>query len=283
MKAGIIGLGQIGGGIALWLAQEGVLAAVYDLRRDAAQGLEDLPPMAASPAEVARQSDVVIIAVLNAGQTIDVLDGSEGVLAGARPGLSVVLVATVAMEDLARIRMITEAAGVPLVDCGVAGGPGIRQRRLVSLVGATDAEFERVRGVLAGFSESVLHMGGPGSGMAAKIAMNTVITGTLRAGFEGAALARAAGIDIRRLAQAIDETATGRGPMMVMCRPNVPMSDAGEAATREGMRNIFVKDLDAALELGRALNVALPLAVLARNTSHEVFGVAAKRDELGAS
>ncbi len=121
-KAGVIGLGVIGSGVALCLARAGMLAAVYDVRKNAADELEGVPPVISSPRELAEKSDVVIIAVVSAEQTLDVLNGPDGVLAAARPDLNIVLVATVSLEALQKIRALTDAAGVGLVDCGVTGG-----------------------------------------------------------------------------------------------------------------------------------------------------------------
>ena len=271
--AGVIGLGVIGSGVALCLARAGSLRAVYDVRPDAAAGLEGVPAVAASAAEVARQCDVVIIAVVSALQTIDVLNGPDGILSAARPGLSIVLVATVALDDLARIRALTDAAGVALVDCGVTGGQLARTNGLVCLVGGTKEQVAAVQPVLDGFAKSVAHMGGPGTGMAAKIARNVVVFGCLRAGYEGAALARAAGVDVLQLTQVIENSSEGvGGPMMMMGRPGDPLSDPDEAKLRSYVRNLMNKDLDAALALGASVGVLLPLIELTRETDYEVIG-----------
>src|SRR3546814_12620838 len=121
-NAGVIGLGHIGSGVALCLARAGMLTAVYDVRQDASEGLEGVPAVAPTAAEVARQCDVVLIAVVNAQQTIDVLNGPDGVLSQARPDLTIVLLATVPLPDLKQIRELTAAAGGALGDCGVTGG-----------------------------------------------------------------------------------------------------------------------------------------------------------------
>src|SRR3546814_6284611 len=102
-----------------------------------------------------RQCDVVLIAVVNAQQTIDVLNGPDGVLSQARPDLTIVLLATVPLQDLKQIRELTDAAGVALVDCGVTGGQTVRQNGLVCLVGADEVAFARARPVLDGFAKSV--------------------------------------------------------------------------------------------------------------------------------
>jgi 3-hydroxyisobutyrate dehydrogenase len=273
-KAGVIGLGVIGSGVALCLARAGLLGAVYDVRKDASEGLQGVPALAPSAAEVARQCDVVLIAVIDAKQTIDVLSGPGGILSQARPGLDVVLLATVSMTDLARIRALTDAAGVGLVDSGVTGGPKARQNGLVCLVGADAESFERVRPVLQGFAKSVALMGGPGAGMAAKIARNVIVYGCLRAGYEGAMLARAAGVDVRQLTQVIEDSSDGvGGPMMMMGRPKDPATDEDEAKLREATVGLMNKDLDAALELGKTFNVALPLVELTRATDRATMGL----------
>ena len=273
-KAGVIGLGVIGSGVALCLARAGMLAAVYDVRKNAADELEGVPPVISSPRELAEKSDVVIIAVVSAEQTLDVLNGPDGVLAAARPDLNIVLVATVSLEALQKIRALTDAAGVGLVDCGVTGGQAARTNGLVCLVGATPERLAAVKPVLDGFAKSVAHMGGPNAGMAAKIARNVVVYGCLRAGYEGASLARAAGVDVHQLAQVIEDSSDGvGGPMMLMGRPGDPLTTPDEAKVREYVLGLMHKDLDAALDLGKALHVSLPLVELTQATGRETAGL----------
>ena len=273
-KAGVIGLGVIGSGVALCLARAGILTAVYDVRKNAADELEGVPPVISSPRELAEKSDVVIIAVVSAEQTIDVLNGPDGVLAAARPDLNIVLVATVSLEALQKIRALTDAAGVGLIDCGVTGGQAARTNGLVCLVGATPERLAAVKPVLDGFAKSVAHMGGPNAGMAAKIARNVVVYGCLRAGYEGASLARAAGVDVRQLAQVIEDSSDGvGGPMMLMGRPGDPLTNPDEAKVREYVLGLMHKDLDAALDLGKALHVSLPLVELTQATGRETAGL----------
>ncbi|CAM8672816.1 MULTISPECIES: NAD(P)-dependent oxidoreductase [Sphingobium] len=273
-NAGVIGLGQIGAGVAICLARSGQLAAVYDVRADASDTLDGVPAVVASPAELARQADVVIIAVVNAKQTVDVLSGPDGVLAQARPGMSIVLVATVSIEDLNAIRALTDAAGVDLVDCGVTGGPKSRENGLVCLVGGTDESVARVRPVLDGFAKLVAHMGGPGAGMAAKIARNVIVFGGLRAGYEAAILCRNAGVDVRQLSEVIDASSDSvGGPLMLAVRDD-PASSEQEAAIREYTRALMIKDLDAAIDLARSYGITLPLIELTRRTDQAVVGMA---------
>lgn len=272
-NAGVIGLGQIGGGVAICLARAGVLGAVYDVRPDASGNLDGVPPVAASPAEVARSCDVVLIAVVDSRQVRDVLTGTDGVLSQARPGLTVVLLATVSLKDLAKLRKLTDAAGVGLVDCGVTGGPAAARNGLVCLVGADDDVLARVKPTLDAFALQVAHMGPPGAGMAAKIARNVIVYTTWRAGYEGARLAAAAGVDVRKLAAAIDASATNvGGPTTWMSRAD-PATDAGEHALREATLGLLDKDLSAALELAASFDLDLPMAALSKKTARTIMGI----------
>ncbi|WP_404477019.1 NAD(P)-dependent oxidoreductase [Novosphingobium sp. BL-52-GroH] len=273
-SAGVIGLGQIGAGVAICLARTGQLAAVYDIRPDASDMLEGVPPVVATPAELARQADVIVIAVVNAKQTVDVLSGPDGVLSQARPGMSIVLVATVSIEDLDAIRELTDREGVELIDCGVTGGPKSRENGLVCLVGGSDEAVAKVRPVLDGFAKLVAHMGGPGAGMAAKIARNVIVFGGLRAGYEASVLCRNAGVDVRQLSEVIEASSDSVGGPLMLATRDDPSSSDQEAAIREYTRGLMVKDLDAAINLARSFGIGLPLVELTRRTDQAVVGLA---------
>jgi 3-hydroxyisobutyrate dehydrogenase-like beta-hydroxyacid dehydrogenase len=262
-NGGVIGLGMIGAGVATCLARSGQLAAVYDVRADATDGIPGCPPLSATPKALAEATDTVL----------DVLTGENGVLAAARPGLNVVLLATVSLTDLAEIRALTDAVGVGLIDSGVTGGQKAKENGLVCLVGGTDEAIAKVKPVLDGFALSVAHMGPAGAGMAAKIARNVVVYGCLRAGYEAAALCRNAGVDVNQLTKVIEDSSQGvGGPMMLMSRAD-PLTDAQEAGIREYTRGLMIKDLEAARDLGKTFGIQLPLVELAISTDMAVVGL----------
>ncbi|ALG91677.1 MULTISPECIES: NAD(P)-dependent oxidoreductase [Actibacterium] len=261
-NAGVIGLGMIGGGVAVCLARTGQLAAVYDIRPDAADALEGVPAVVASPAELAKVSDTILVAVVSAQQVIDVLSGPDGVLTHARPEMTIVVLATVSLTELERIRAVTDAAGVGLVDAGVTGGLKAKEGGLVSMVGGDAAVVERIMPVLNGFSQHVARMGDSGAGMTAKIARNVVVYGTYRAGQEAAALCRAAGVDIAVLTKVIDESAEGVGGPMMLANRADPMTDETEFRIRQGMKQLMLKDLQAAKDMAGDTGIELPLVDL---------------------
>jgi 3-hydroxyisobutyrate dehydrogenase-like beta-hydroxyacid dehydrogenase len=278
LTGGVIGLGQIGGGVALCLARAGILSAVYDIRSDAADHLDGVPAVSTSPADVARQSDVIFIAVVSAAQAIDVLTGDDGLLTGVRPGAVVVLLSTVSLEDLDAIREMTQAAGVPLIDAGVAGGPQSAKKGMILLAGGTKPALDHARPVLDAVCKYVAHMGGPGAGMIAKIARNTVMIGCQRAGYEGAALAKVYGVDMEQFVRVmLDADDTGIGPMMFPERKGDPATDPQEARERDRFRAIMVKDMHSSIKLASRAGMHVPLIQLTLATADEIFGFAAHR------
>jgi 3-hydroxyisobutyrate dehydrogenase len=274
LSTGVIGLGMIGGGVAICLARANGLSAVFDVRPDAADKLPGVPACLSSVAELASQCNVIIIAVVSADQVRGVLNGPDGVLANAKKDLIIVLQSTLSLPDLKDITNIANASGVTVVDCGVSGGQQAAENGLVSLVGAEDAIFKRIKPVLEGYSKTVAHMGGPGAGMAAKIARNVIVYNVWRAGYEGALLAEAAGVDVRKLAAAIDSSAEGvGGPTTWMTRASEPEQDPQEKALREHVLTMLDKDLSAALELAGDVDVNLPMAELAKASAKTMLRI----------
>ena len=277
MRVGVIGLGQIGSGVALCLARAGQLAAVYDIRADAASGLDGVPPVAASPGEVAELSDVLVIAVIDARQVMDVLQSQNGILSRAREGVSVVLLSTISLDDLRSIGEVIGAAGMILIDAGVANGAGAADKAMVLLVGGHEHEVEGIRPVLESISKYVAHMGPPGAGMAAKIARNAIVIGCWRAGHEGGQLAKAMGLNMQEFVKVMDSADNVEfGPTMFIRKDGNPLLEPQLREAREWNRALISKDLKAALSLGAEVGVELPLVELTLKTVSQITGLHAE-------
>lgn len=276
LRAGVIGLGQMGGGAAVCLARAGRPLSVYDIDPKAALRWEDghlVPPVAASCAEVARQSDVVVILVVDAKQVWSVLNGPDGLLAGATPGLVVVVGSTIALDELDRMRETAAEAGVTIVDCGVTCPPGGHTRkRIVGIVGAEPAVFDRIREVLDDFTQAALLMGGPGAGMRTKIIRNMMYYATWAAAAEAKTLAERAGVDIGKMAEInrLSEV-DASGPTLWLkswaARDSIP---GGKDAVHAHVQGVMLKDIDAAAALAADYGVELPLIALMRDSADEV-------------
>lgn len=274
MQGGVIGLGAIGGGVAQCLQRAGQLSAIYDVRPEAAERVPGAPPMVANPRELAAVSDAVLIAVLDGKQTLDALSGPDGVLAGSKPGMIVILLSTISMNNLAEAQHMCADKGVILLDCGVTNGPKSGENGLICLVGGSDADVAAAQPIFDGFAGSILRMGGPGAGMAAKIARNTTYYGCIRAAYEGSAIARNYGVDLKQLTKALsgDPHAGGglEGAMAMALRPDAEGNEQ-ETAVRRYYLGLMTKDLGVAIEEAAKFGVRLPMveAILenARSTS----------------
>ena len=274
--AGVIGLGGIGGGVAQCLQRTGQLAAIYDVRAEAAASVPGAPAMSANPRELASAADCVLIAVLNGAQTIAVLSDPDGVLAANRPGQMVILLSTISMSELAICQELCADAAVNFLDCGVTGGPNSATNGLICLVGGSDENVGAAKPIFDGFAKQVIHMGGPGTGMAAKIARNTIFFGCQRAGYEGAVIARNYGVGIDQLAMALSgEPDSGgglEGALAMVKRPD-PADDPAEAKVREYFRMLMLKDLDLVIAEAAQFGVRLPMVELIRDNANSTSGL----------
>jgi len=273
---GVIGLGGIGGGVAQCLQRSGQLSAIFDVRPEAADRIPGAPPISASPKDLAAAADCVLIAVLNGAQTIDVLSGPDGVLAADRPGQTVILLSTISMADLGTSQKLCAEKGVKLIDCGVTNGPKSGENGLICLAGGSDAELAAAKPVFDGFAGQVIHMGGPGTGMAAKIARNTTYFGCIRAGYEGAVIARNYGVDLGQLRMALsgDPDAGGglEGALGMAVRPD-PEGNEQETGIRNYFKGLMIKDLEVAIEEAARFGVRLPMIELIRDNADSTAGL----------
>jgi 3-hydroxyisobutyrate dehydrogenase len=235
--------------------------------------------VAGSPRELAGRSDVVLVAVLNDAQVRAVLEGDDGVFAGAGDGCVVVVVSTISTETVRAMRAAGIRHGVTVVDCGVSGGQsGADNGELVCMVGGTEEEVDRVRPLLNVFSCLVLHMGPPGAGLSAKLARNVVQYGSWLAAQEAQELAEAAGVDLLKLGDAIRESdRVIGGSARLMFRPTAePWPDDADAGLMHFLRDkalLAHKDLAAAQALGDQLGVAMPVAALTDARCERIFGL----------
>ncbi len=272
LRAGVIGLGHIGGGIAVSLARRGRVPVVYDVRPDAARRMAGGPTQAASPAEVARVSDVVMLAVVDAAQVADVLSGENGVLRAGRPGLVVLVTATVAVQSIREQAEVCARHGVILLDCGVAGGNRAAEHGLLALVGGPDDVVGRVMPVLDDFAERVVHCGPLGAGMAAKVTRNLITYGCWRAVHEAVELAAASGVDAATLVDVIEASDPEHIALLSLQRLRMAgqMVDAASRTMEIYVRNMD-KDLHAAQQLSAETGVPVPLVDVARNQGSDTF------------
>lgn len=205
MHIGFIGLGLMGRPMALHLARAGHHLHLW-ARREAS-----LLPFAASqavihatPAELARHSDIVITMVSDSPDVEAVCFDEQGVLAGAKPGLCVIDMSTIAPDAARNIGRQLAAVGVNFLDAPVSGGEiGAINATLTIMVGGAQPVFERVKPVFLAMGKTVTWIGESGAGQVAK-ACNQILGGvTVLAVAEALNFARQSGVDPARVREAL--------------------------------------------------------------------------------
>ncbi|MCB0996181.1 MAG: NAD(P)-dependent oxidoreductase [Acidimicrobiales bacterium] len=279
-QLGFVGVGNMGGAMALRARERGVALTVFDLAPAAQERLTAAgATVVASPAEVARRSSVVSVVVNYDQDVIDAVLGTDGVLDGASPGLVIAIHSTIHLETLERVIGACSERGVTVVDAAVTGGVEAAQRgELAVLLGGSDDAVARVRSAIGSYASVVLHAGASGAGLSAKLAVNLIGFAKMAAAHEGLALAHAAGVDVVALAEVLAhaERQSGQHEFYLAAR--------SQAFARGGDANLEAigrhespksqKDLHAALELGRRVGVELPVAAVIHDLMPEVWAVA---------
>lgn len=254
MRVGFIGLGFQGLPLARNIVEAGYVLTVYDLRPEPVEALVAAGARAgASPAEVAAASDLVILCVVNDEQVMEVLDGPDGVLREAAPGLIVAVHSTILPQTMSRAAEVAQAGGVHLVDAPVSGSAkGAEQRTMAFMVGGATEAVQACLPVFRVSGPSITLTGGVGSATVAKIAHQLVCSVNMMAVSEGLRLGLSAGVSRAVLLEVFHA-----GFAQSRAADLWPELDLHPRATP-----IFHKDLKAALSLGHDVGVALPAAAL---------------------
>jgi 3-hydroxyisobutyrate dehydrogenase-like beta-hydroxyacid dehydrogenase len=271
-RAGVVGLGMIGGGVAVSLARSGRIPAVFDIKPDTADRLEGVPSVLQTAAEVASVSDVIMIAVVDAEQARTVLGGEEGLLASAHPGMIVVLLSTVAVPVVHELAELCARSGVELLDCGVTPGDKAAQNGLVAILGGPDDAVHAALPVLKDFAKEVIHCGPLGTGMATKIARNVITYGSWRVVREASLLAASQGVDLAQLVRVIEEADPEGRTLLQMLKLQLAGFD-GAAMEKAGVLTLMDKDLAAAQGLAAQSNLDVPLVDVTRHEASDTLSL----------
>jgi len=285
---GVIGLGDIGRGVADAVLRAGLPLVVCDVRPEATAPYATQAHVAPTPAVLGERADVVAVVVLNDAQVRQVLAGPDGALEGMSAGSVVLVLSTVAPATVEEVAATAARRDVDVVDCGVSGGPqAAADGTLVAMVGGDEATVERARPVLDAFAQLVVHMGPLGAGIKAKLARNLVQYASWLAAYEAQVLAEAAGIELAKLAEVIrvsDAKIGGASRLMFRdtAAPFPPDADQGLLDIMGAAAGLAHKDLQAAISLGASLGLELPLAHMTEQRCDAVFGLAPDPGEGGA-
>jgi putative dehydrogenase len=269
MKVGVIGLGNMGMGAALNLLKKGHDVTGCELREEtraafAAEGGAAVASPDALPADL----EAVVVFVINAAQTEEVLFGEKGYLARMLKGGVVLCCATIAPEAAKALGRKIEDAGFLMLDSPVSGGSvGARAGTMTVMGSGSEAAFAKAGPVLEAISTKVWRLGDQvGVGSTVKM-VNQLLAGVhIATAAEALALGIRAGADPATLYKVISDSAGSSW----MWQNRVPHILDGDDTPSSAV-NIFVKDLGIVLDQARALTFPLPLA----SAAHQLFLAAA--------
>jgi len=260
MRVGFIGLGIMGGPMAMHLLKAGFLAAVYNRTREKTKPFAEAGVyVAESPADLAKRVDVVIIMVSDAPDVEQVLFGPSGVVEGARPGLIVVDMSTNSPEWARKFAERLARYGIEFLDAPVTGGQkGAIEGTLTIMVGGKEEIYHRLLPIFRAMGRDIVYMGPVGYGQAMKLVNQVVVALNTVAMVEGLKLAKALGLDMDKVAEVLTRGAARSGAIELYL-PKLLKGDLSPGFKAEHLK----KDLGYVLEEARKRGLKLPGAELA--------------------
>ena len=272
LRAGVIGLGQIGGGVAVSLLNSGRIPTVYDIVPDAYKKLKGMPEQVTTLAELAAQSDVIMVAVINYQQCLDVITGEGGLLENAHEGMMITTLSTISVDECRELARLCAEKGVGYMDIGVTLGARAYTNGLVAMCGGSKAAFDYASPVLADWSSSHILCGPVGAGMACKIARNLNTYGLWAVVNESYNMVTSAGVDGEKFLEVIAaaDKLESLTYMWNIARSND--EDNEMPPLPEHVYTLMVKDLKAAKALADSLGLDVPYTDELMKSGRSIFG-----------
>jgi len=278
IRAGFVGLGNIGKPMALRLPKANLETTVFDI---AAAPLAELAAAGAkaarSPREVAAASDVVGVCVQTDAQVRSVVEGEDGLLAGASPGLVIAIHSTVLPATVEALHAAAAGQGVAVVDACVTGNIRAPEPDFKLFLGGDPAAIAKIEPYTSAIAVRVIQAGALGNSCKVKICLNLITYLQWTAAFESLSLAKATGLPL----EVLEEVGRANGQLTDLmiaymalhkAPDDVRKSDGMQTYLRTNM-HVAEKDLAHALALARDAGVALPGAALVSQLMARIYGV----------
>ncbi len=270
-RIGFLGMGIMGSRMAANVARAGFPLSVWTHTPGKAErwaSTHDHTTACATPAEVARASDIVLSMVVDGEQVAAILLGEDGVLAGADPGLLCIDMSTIAPTDTRRIGAALGEHDVHLLDAPVTGSsPRAEAGTLTIMAGGEASDFARAQPLLETMGELVVHVGELGQGEMLKLINNALGAANAAALAEALLLASATHVDLDAFAEVV---ATGSGASAQLQLKSGPMRDHDYTTLFKTAH--LLKDVRLCLEEAQAAGVPFPSAAHARDLLSATMG-----------
>lgn len=276
-KVGVIGLGNMGSGMAASLQKAGFAVHGYDPSDDAAARMAAAGVrIADSPAALSGAVDAILLSLPNSAVVESIVFGSEGLLAAACKGLLVVDTSTADPVSTRKVAQALHEAGMVFLDAPVSGGPkGAASGTLTMVLGGSPQDVAAAEPILAAISAKRVHVGPAGAGHVAKLLNNMLCGAHLLLAAEAARIARAAGLDEQKIFEGIN-AGSGRSAVTEVNFPTWVFNERFDSGfTMQLMR----KDVGLALGMLRGLGVPAPMAEAAAKLWKDSAGTVADGED----
>ena len=267
-KLGFIGLGNMGKGMALNLARAGYPLTVHDIRPEPVQELVQAgAKAAASPREVAENSEIVITMVTSSPHVEQIMFGPDGVLAGLKKGNIIIDMSTIDPIVTRKVAAAATEKGIDMMDAPVSGAPPKAADGTLSImVGGKKEIFDQCQPILEVMGEKIIHVGEVGMGEVVKLANNLAAAIAGIGVFEGFLFGVKLGADPKVLYEVM--SASSGNSWVLQTRvpyPNViPQSPANNDFAPGFTTDLMAKDLGLILSAAEATKIPLLAGSLTR-------------------
>lgn len=264
---GIIGIGDMGSGLAKNLIASGYQVTGLDLKPDRMQAFKDMGGIpASSPREVAKNVQAVFVMVMTGEQAKSVIFGDDGLLPHLPKGSAIILSATIKPGEARDIGDAMQGTGIHLIDTPVSGGyPGAQGGTLTMMAAAPEAVLNEFAPIMEAVSANIHRVGSkPGDGQTVKACLQSLIGAQFSATFEAAALAAKAGIPGQILLDVFSTSSAGCGVVNNALEKIIDRQFEGTGSHINTMH----KDLTISMGLGEDLGVPLHTAGAAMQIFH---------------
>jgi 3-hydroxyisobutyrate dehydrogenase-like beta-hydroxyacid dehydrogenase len=279
-RIGFLGLGIMGSRMAANLAHAGFQLTVWTHTPGKAErwAAENGAAPRATPAEVARDSDIVISMVVDGEQVSSVLLGEHGVIESAHPGLLCVDMSTIAPADTRRIGGALAERDVRMLDGPVTGStPAAQAGTLTIMAGGAPEDFARARPVLEAMGDLIVHVGELGQGEMLKLINNALAAANAAALGEAMLLARATEVDLDAFVQVVSR---GSGGSFQLDLKSGPMREHDYTTLFKTAH--MLKDVRLCLEEAQRAGMPFPGASHARDLLAATMGRGHGEDDYAA-
>jgi len=264
---GVIGIGDMGSGLAKNLIKNGYLVTGVDLQPDRMQSFVDMGGLAASnPAEVGRATTAVFVMVMTGDEAKEIILGQDGLVSHLPMGAAVILSATIKPREAREIGAAMQGSGIHLIDTPVSGGyPGAQDGSLTMMAAASNEVLDAFCPVMEAVSSNIHRVGtSPGDGQTVKACLQSLIGAQFSATFEAAALAAKAGVSGQVLLDVFSTSSAGCGVVNNALEKIIDRQFEGTGSHINTMH----KDLTISMGLGEELGVPLHTAASAMQIFH---------------